>query len=168
MTRPLAGPFFLLLALAGLASAGEKPAEVKLSADEKALLELLNKERKKEKLPELALDPVLCKVARQHSENMARKEECKHVLDGKGVAQRVTDAGYDYRVVRENLAEAAAEKEGEDPPPPAPAEVHKKWMESKGHRTNILCPKCTDVGLSVARSKKGTYYYTQVFASPRR
>jgi uncharacterized protein YkwD len=167
MTRPFAAPL-LLLALAGPAPAEDTPAEVKLSADEKALLLLLNQERKKEKLPELAVNALLCKAARLHAQNMARQEKCEHELDGKRVAGRVTDAGYDYRVVRENLAMAAAEREGDDPPAPAPAEVHRKWMESKGHRANILFPRCTEVGLAIARSKKGTYYYAQVFASPRR
>jgi uncharacterized protein YkwD len=144
----------------------EKPV-VKQSTDEKTLFELMNKDRKKEKLAELVLNPVLCKIARLHSENMAKQEKCEHELDGKRVGQRAEDAGYDYRIIRENLAKSSPEGD-DDPPASPPAEIHKKWMESKGHRANILHAKCTEVGLSIVRSKKGTYYYTQVFATPRR
>jgi uncharacterized protein YkwD len=88
-----------------------------------------------------------------------------HVLDGKSVKDRVTDAGYDYRLVAENLA--SAEGEANDPAPP-PADIHKNWMDSKSHRANILNDRFTEVGLSVVRSPKGTYYYVQVFAKPRK
>src|SRR5688572_29706385 len=106
-----------VVALIGLARAEEKPA-VKLSADEKALLELLNKERKKEKLPELTVNALLQKAAKQHSENMAKQEKMTHELDGKGVSDRVTDAGYDWRSVAENVAKS--EPEGGDDAPPSP------------------------------------------------
>lgn len=158
------GLMFLLLV--SLLRAEETKPVVKLSADEKALLELLNKERKKEKLPELTVNPLLTKAARQHSENMAKQEKMSHELDGKGVGARVTDAGYDYRSVGENLAKS--EPEGEDSPPSQPADIHKMWMDSKGHRANILSPKYREIGLSVVKSKKGTYYYTQVFAVSRK
>src|SRR5262249_39205564 len=137
---------------------------VKLSRDEKALFDLVNETRKKEKLPPLTLNATLCKAAQLHCENMARKEMMKHELDGKGPGQRALDAGYDYRVIRENLGEASGEA---DAPAPPPADVHQKWMDSKGHKANILHPKVTHIGLSIARSKKGTYYYTQLFAAPR-
>jgi len=137
----------------------------KLSDDEKALVELTNKSRAEEKLPPLKINPLLCKVARQHTLNMARQEKMAHVLDGKGVAQRVTDAGYDYRKVGENLAKASGDAKA---PPSPPAEIHKKWMESKGHRANILEAKYTEVGISVAISEKGTYFYTMVFGVPRK
>jgi uncharacterized protein YkwD len=79
----------------------------------------------------------------------------------------VTDAGYDWRSVGENVAKSESEDGGEAPASP-PADIHKMWMESKGHRANILGEKFREVGIAVAKSKKGTYYYTQVFAAPRK
>ncbi|MFO0927547.1 MAG: CAP domain-containing protein [Gemmataceae bacterium] len=152
----------LLLTFASPAADDERP--VKLSADEKALVDLANQERKKEKLPALTVNPVLCQVARRHTENMARQERLSHQLDGKSVGGRVDEAGYDYRVVRENLARADGEP---DDPPPTPAELHARWMESAGHRGNILHPRVSEIGLSILRSKKGVYFVTQVFALPR-
>lgn len=163
MIRVLAG-LVLLTFLAG----EKNPDEVRLSADEKALLELVNRERRKEKVPALTIQPALCRAAQGHAENMAKQEKLSHQLDGKGVGDRVSETGYDWRSVGENLAMAPAEKDGEDPPPPAPADIHKMWMESKGHRANIVNGKYTQIGLATARSKKGTYFYVQVFATPRR
>ena len=157
----------LLLLLTGLALAGDaKPEKVKLSPDEKALLDLLNKERKKEKLAELVPEPTLQKVARQHSENMARQEKMSHELDGKKPGDRVNEAGYNYRAMGENVAMSSPEGKG-DPPASPPAVIHKNWMESKGHRENILNPKFREVGISMVRAKGGTYYYTQVFGVRR-
>lgn len=157
----------LILLLVGLATAGDdKSAKVKLSADEKTLLDLLNKERKKEKLTELIVNPLLTKAAKLHSENMAKQEKMSHELDGKGVGDRIADIGYDYRSVGENLALSEVES-GDNPPPSDPADVHARWMDSKAHRDNILNGKYREVGLSVVRSNKGTYFYTQVFAVRR-
>jgi uncharacterized protein YkwD len=143
----------------------EKTDKVELNDDLKTILKLLNEARKKEKLEPVSLDPVLCRVAKAHTENMARQEKMAHKLDDKRVGDRVLAAGYDYRVVAENLACAEGEP---DDPAPAPADIHKNWMESKGHRANILNGRYTQVGLAMVRSKKGNYYYTQVFAAPRK
>jgi uncharacterized protein YkwD len=82
-----------------------------------------------------------------------------HVLDGKGPAERTKDAGYDYLNLAENVAEA------ENTPL---ADVMKGWMESKIHRENILNGEVTETGLGIARTEKGVYYYTQVFAKPKK
>jgi uncharacterized protein YkwD len=149
----------------GPAAHKDKENEVKLSDDEKALVELTNKSRAEEKLAQLKINPLLCKVARQHTLNMCKHEKMAHVLDGKSVAQRVTDAGYDYRKVGENLAKAYGDAKA---PASPPTEIHKKWMESKGHRAHILEPKYTEIGINMALSEKGTYYYTVVYAVPRK
>jgi uncharacterized protein YkwD len=137
----------------------DDPAPLKLSDDEKALLDLVNAERDKEKLPPLAANPVLFRVARAHSANMAKKGEMKHDLDGKNPKDRVDAAGYDYRRIGENIAE------GENA---APEDLVKGWMNSKAHRENILNPSYTETGLGVATNDKGETYYTQLFAEPKK
>jgi uncharacterized protein YkwD len=57
-----------------------------------------------------------------------------HILDGKGVAKRTTEAGYNYRIVGENLAMALGNKVS----PPSPNEVHSHWMKSERHRPHLL------------------------------
>jgi len=130
----------------------------KLSDEEKQVLDLTNAERQKEKLPPLKPNPILFKVARGHSENMARQGKMEHVLDGKTPFDRLKAAGYKYAKGGENIA-AGDEKIPFDA-------VMKAWMESKVHRENILYPDFTEIGLGLVHDGKGKLYYTQVFARP--
>jgi uncharacterized protein YkwD len=145
----------------GPAPAGDKKDTPKfqMSAQEKELLGLTNKERARDKLPPLEPNPLLFKAARAHSANMARQGKMEHVLDGKNPAQRVRDAGYDYAKVGENIAV------GDNVPM---TEIMKGWMASKHHRENILNGKYRAIGLGIGRSDKGEVYYTQVFGTPRK
>lgn len=144
-----------------LADDKKETSPFEMTKAERTLLKLLNKERVKKELPELKPQPVLFKVARAHSENMARQEKMEHVLDGKTPGQRVLGAGYDYGKISENIAVSDS--------PDAPLEmVVKSWMDSKTHRDNLLSDKVTETGLGIARNKKGEVYYTQVFARPRK
>jgi uncharacterized protein YkwD len=130
-----------------------------MSRTEQTLLDLTNKERAKEKLSPLKPNPVLFKVARAHSINMAKQGQMNHVLDGKNPSERTLAAGYDYKHVGENLGESDG----------APLRVIVQgWMNSKHHRDNILKPEFTEIGFGVARSGKGIIYYTQLFGTPRK
>jgi uncharacterized protein YkwD len=129
------------------------------SENEQKLLELTNQERKKKELPPLALSPLLSKVARAHSENMARQGKMEHNLDGKTPLDRLRAADYQFDRGGENIAAG-------DPGISMPG-VIKAWMESKGHRETILQPDYTEVGVGIARDKDGQVYYTQLFARPR-
>ncbi len=151
----------VLVAALAAARADEpkKDAEVKLTPEEQTVLDLTNKQREKEKLPPLKLNPVLTQVARAHSQNMAKQEKMEHELDGKKPSQRVTDAGYDWATVGENIA--ATNGEGPD-------KVFERWMQSEHHKENILRDKYEEIGVGMAKSGKGEIYYTQVFASPRK
>jgi uncharacterized protein YkwD len=142
---------------ATLADDKKDTSPLKLSDDEKTLLDLTNAERAKEKQPPLAPNPLLFRAARAHSANMAKKHEMKHVLDGKNVDDRLDDVGYDFRKCGENIAE------GDDA---SPDEIMKGWMGSKGHREHILEPAFADVGIGIARDDKGEVYYTMDFAVP--
>jgi uncharacterized protein YkwD len=137
----------------------KEPAKVELTDAEKMLVELTNKERDKEKLPPLKVNPVLMKVARAHTENMAKTEMFEHVIDGKNDAARVKDAGYAAGVTGENIALGGKKS--------SPAEAVMDWMQSEGHRKNILNKEFKEIGVGIARSAKGETYYTQLFAAPR-
>jgi uncharacterized protein YkwD len=165
MSMPICPKLLFVLALCPIAfftlARGEEPAanaKLVLSSDEQRLLELTNAERKKEKLSPLTPNPLLFKVARDHSANMARQEKLAHELDGKTPYTRLKEAGYRYRYAGENVAYGEVSLE----------EVMKGWMASPGHRKNILTPGYTEIGLGLARSEKGMVYYTQVFGTPRK
>jgi uncharacterized protein YkwD len=136
----------------------EKPAEkFQLTPEEQTLLELTNKERAKKKLPPVSVSPLLTRVARAHSANMARQEKMEHVLDGKTAGQRAEKAGYRLGRVGENIAA------GEEW---TAAGLIEDWMNSKRHRDNILSPGFTEVGFGLAKTGKGEVYYTQLFGRP--
>ena len=136
----------------------EKTKPFQNSKDEVKLTELTNAVRKKDDKSVLALNPALSKIARAHSENMARQGKMEHKLDNKNVFDRINDAKYQYRFVGENIAfgdEGIALKT-----------IMKLWMESESHRKNILYPEFTEIGIGIARAKNGDLYFTQVFAKP--
>ena len=132
------------------------PAKFQMSKEEKQLLDLTNQERKKEKLPLLKPSPLLFKIARAHSANMAKQNKMSHVLDGKNSAQRVKEGGYRYLSTGENIAFGDLSQEA----------LVKAWMGSKLHRANILSKKVTEIGLGIVPDKNGVPYYTQLFAKP--
>jgi uncharacterized protein YkwD len=150
----------LLLLISARASELGADDRFRLSTEEQKLLELTNAERKKEKLPPLAPSPLLFKVARAHSANMARQEKMDHYLDGKKPKERVTESGYDWRYTGENLAFGDADVELE--------EIMQGWMKSEKHRDNIVSPRYTEIGLGLAKGEDGLIYYTQVFGTPRK
>jgi uncharacterized protein YkwD len=153
------GLLFVLLLAGAVAQEKKDASKLQLSADEKTLLELTNKARAEHKAPPLEPNALLFQVARAHSANMAKQNEMAHELDGKGPSQRARAAGYEYRSLGENVGWSTG----------APlSEVFKGWMESELHRKNILNPDLREIGLGIARSEKGDYYYTQLFGTPRK
>lgn len=129
--------------------------EFKLTAEEQAVLDLVNAERKKENLDPLKANEQLTKAAREHSINMAKQLKLAHELDDKRPADRVKETGYRDNGVGENVAYGAA----------TPAAVMKMWMDSEGHKANIL-GKYTEFGVGSAIGTDGLKYWTQVFSTP--
>src|SRR6185437_9273688 len=89
----------MLVPLAASLVRADDPKEstkFKMSAEERTLLDLLNKERTKADLPALKPHPLLFKAARAHSANMAKQRKMEHELDGKRPTQRVEAAGYNW------------------------------------------------------------------------
>lgn len=128
-----------------------------LSDDERTLLDLTNKERAKQNLPLLKPNEKLFQAARAHSANMAKQERLDHTLDGKGPAERLADLGYRHSGWGENCAAGQQ----------TPAEAFKTWMNSDGHRANILNEPYAEIGIGVVAGANGTRYWTQVFGAPR-
>jgi len=147
----------LLLVLGTVATL--RAGDLAMSDAEKKILALTNAERKQKELPPLQPSAPLFKVAQAHSENMAKQGKMEHELDGKTPLKRLQAAGYRYARAYENIAAGDAIVPLED--------LMKAWMDSKGHRENILNAVCTEIGLGIARDKNGQMYYTQLFAKPK-
>ena len=121
----------------------------------------VNRIRVQHGLAALVSVPTLVNVARAHSADMVRRNYFDHVdPDGRHPSDRVTDAGVSWTKVSENLAMNA----GMDDPV---ARAVQGWMESPGHRANILDSALTHTGVGIAEDGDGGYTFTQVFAALR-
>jgi uncharacterized protein YkwD len=124
------------------------------------VISLVNKERASVGCPALVPNDILMQVAQAHSQDMADHDFFDHTgTDGRSTFQRIRDASYRYGRAAENLAA------GVD----SPAEVVALWMQSPGHRTNILnCQlRETGVGYVVDAHDPLDYgaYWTQDFGT---
>jgi uncharacterized protein YkwD len=147
----------VLVMSCALSAAGQSTST--LSEDEARILELTNAARKKEGLGPLKIAPLLMEAARAHSKNQAKQEKMAHELDGKKGSDRVKAAGYKYSLTGENVAFGKGTTVDE---------IFEGWMNSKGHRENILKKDYTEIGIGAAKSEKGKWYYTQNFGRPRK
>ena len=128
-----------------------------IAESEAELLRLLNRDRAQARLGPLTLDARLSKIARAHSEEMARKRSVFHHSPTTGMPEdRVRRAKIKNSIIAENLAQAPTEEEAE-----------RSLMDSPGHRRNILDPSLTQVGIGVATlmTPQGSrqLYITQLF-----
>ncbi|MBN8879108.1 MAG: CAP domain-containing protein [Sphingobacteriales bacterium] len=118
------------------------------------VLKYTNELRRSKGLPALEMKDGLNKLAQEHSSNMAKG---KTSFGHDGFMQRQQAAHKFFSTINafaENVAYGA--KTGK--------EVVKGWQRSPGHRRNML-GKYRYIGIGVARNKKGTLYYTQVFVN---
>lgn len=116
----------------------------------------INQVRQNEGLKPLQNNERLAEVARNYSRQMAEKNFFSHTgADGSTATQRVEAAGITYWVVGENLFK------GTNLTQPVKIAVE-GWLESPGHRANILRPWFTQTGVGVWRINN-TYYITQLF-----
>jgi uncharacterized protein YkwD len=145
------------LVLAALLATSVFAALAPVAEIEREIAKRVNLIRRENRLPPLKVDPALAKVAREYSCALARRGALSHTDPaGVSVADRVRKAGKTFGVVAENLASSA------NVPDPAATAVQ-SWMESPGHRKNILQPEFAETGVGVCR-ESATYYFTQVFA----
>jgi uncharacterized protein YkwD len=151
------GLILLSAACVAVSRGDETDQKLEISNDERAVIDLTNQEREQRKLPPLKANPILFRVARAHSANMAKKGELKHDLDCKTPGDRLREAGYRFREAAENIAAGM---------PLSPKEALDLWMKSDSHKANILKENITEIGIGIARSDGGEVYYTQVFATP--
>lgn len=146
----------ILFLLSCATCANAWPRDEKLSSEEQSLLDLTNRERRMKNLPALKVHPQLMKAAREHAVNMAKQQKLDHQLDGKDLANRLKALEYAFSEAGENIAHK----------PVTARLVMKKWMDSEDHRNNILSEEFVEIGLGMAKSEKGEYYWVQVFATP--
>ncbi|MFF5208818.1 CAP domain-containing protein [Streptosporangium sp. NPDC000396] len=125
------------------------------SSDQEEVVRLTNIERQKGGCGPLKSDPQLQSAAQGHSADMAAKNYFSHTSqDGRTMTDRIKASGFSpMSAWAENIAYGYR----------TPAEVLKGWMNSSGHRANIMNCAYTHIGVGVAPSSRGPYW-TQDFA----
>lgn len=114
---------------------------------------LVNHEREANGLPLLRYSETLSEAADIRAEEI--QTYFSHTRpDGRSCFTAVTDMGIRYRYIGENIAYGQR----------SPEEVMNGWMNSSGHRANILSNNVEYIGIGVAE-KNGVYYWTQFFAA---
>ncbi len=118
------------------------------------VLRLVNIERKNYGLPELTTDDTLKAAAAVRAEELTVK--FGHTRpDGRSVFSIFNDFGIKYRAAAENVAAGQLN----------PKDVVASWMDSEGHRNNILDPRMTKIGIGYCKISGGyKHYWVQIFA----
>src|SRR6185312_13054747 len=123
-----------------------------ISVAEQYLFQAANAERAQRGLPALRWDDVLYRAAQKHAQEMAKRESISHQYPGEPeLADRGKSAGAKFSVIAENVAEAGTA-----------VRIHDAWMNSAGHRANLLDPRVDAVGISVLQ-RDGQLYAVQDF-----
>ncbi|MGC9969524.1 MAG: CAP domain-containing protein [Bryobacteraceae bacterium] len=139
---------------------GALPRNPELVSLERQAFELVNNERAWRGLARLKWDPRLAEEARRQASNMATRYFFSHVDPVRGdLPDRLRKAGIPWHECSENLLQESGYDE------PARFAVL-TWMESPGHRKNILNRNVTHAGVGAARRSDGTLFLAQVFISP--
>jgi uncharacterized protein YkwD len=107
--------------------------------------------------PPLERSPVLDEAARIHAEDMANNSFLAHTgSDGSNPGDRVTRAGYEWRVVAENVASGQTSAD----------DIAATWLESAVHCANLMDAKYSETGIAYALNPGDgrDIYWVQVYA----
>ncbi|MCR8924706.1 CAP domain-containing protein [Priestia megaterium] len=119
---------------------------------EQKVVDLVNQEREKQGLKSLTLNKKLSDVARTKSKDMMDKGYFDHNSPTYGSPfDMMKQFGIEYTTAGENIAKGQQ----------SPEDVMNAWMNSDGHRKNILNPDFTEIGVGYV--KGDTTYWTQQF-----
>ena len=122
------------------------------------LVDLTNAERVHAGMAPLDADARLSQAAQLEANQLAAIGQFAHVLPDApypAPSDRLAAADYRWRSYGENIASGHRADI-----------VMRRWMESPGHRANILSEKFTEIGIGYGIAPDGLRYYVQVFGKP--
>jgi uncharacterized protein YkwD len=123
------------------------------------IVSLTNAERSDRGRTPLRTNQRLMRAAQIHAEQMARAGRMAHDLPNATyphAEDRLAAAQYRWGMFAENVAQGQSNA----------AQVVRNWMNSAGHRKNILNPAYTELGTGYAVDRAGRPYFVQVFGRP--
>jgi uncharacterized protein YkwD len=124
-----------------------------------SIVDFTNVERSRVGVAPLRTNARLMQAAQLQAEQMASLGRMDHVLAGgpyPAPQDRLAAVGYKWRAFAENIAYGQT----------GPQDVTESWMESPGHRTNMLNRTYTELGTGYAVDGRGRPYFVQVFGTP--
>lgn len=149
---------------------------------EKKIHNMINRERQKKGLPVLLWDESLHRIARHYSQDMVQRNFFSHHdPEGSTFCDRYKAARFECKIkagdticlgaeniAQDTLISASSYKDGttslsSNTEDKIAESVVKRWMNSKGHRDNILTPYFKRQGIGVALSEDGKVYITENF-----
>jgi uncharacterized protein YkwD len=125
---------------------------------EQAIVNAVNTVRQMNGLAPLTVNTKLVEAARIHASDMARLDQMAHTLPGAALPtleDRANYVGYNYSILGENIAYGYSDT----------GSVMNAWMNSPGHRANILSAGYQEIGIGIAYDASGVPYYCQVFGT---
>jgi len=158
----------LLLGAFVSAPAAEEPPQdmepIQPNPVAQAIISRTNAARQAESRRELTVDYRLNAAAQGLAETMARTGMLSHSADGRTVDQRVEAQQYRWMYVAENIAVRSGD--GPLSNDELAAKILQQWIESPGHRQNLLDERPQSIGVATATTADGAIYAVQVFAAP--
>jgi uncharacterized protein YkwD len=126
-------------------------------------LRLVNESRAATGLSALSAEPALTRAAQAHAEDMLRRGYFSHISPQGDTAldRYIKSGGGRGKLLAENIAECRNCAAGQD----EVGELHRGWMDSPGHRANILSPGIERFGFGIAEAS-GRVVAVQTFAGP--
>lgn len=144
-------------------TAGDTGRPDNLDALREHALELVNEDRAEHGLPPVRRDDVLDRIAQSHASDQLARDYYGHVSpEGKDVQDRYLAAGGEkWRLIEENVATCT----GCQPTLEEVTDLQRGWMNSPGHRENILRRGIDRFGFGIA-GEDGRVYAVQTFSGP--
>ena len=130
-----------------------QPPSNQLKAAEQRAFDLLNADRRANGLPTLKMNGSLVVLAENYGKDMIKRNYFSHYNpEGQSPFDRMRNYGISYQYAGENLAINNSVDAAE-----------RAFMNSPGHRANILNPNYTEVGVGVSYDSRGSVYVVQEF-----
>jgi uncharacterized YkwD family protein/spore coat assembly protein SafA len=128
-----------------------------LKAQEDEVVRLVNVERAKAGLQPLKSNWQAARVARYKADDMLKNNYFSHISPTYGSPfDMMKSFGLQFSAAGENIAEGQR----------TPQEVMDAWMNSPGHKANILSPAYTEIGVGAAKASTGGLIWVQEFIKP--
>jgi uncharacterized protein YkwD len=129
------------------------------SGAERDLVALTNRSRASAGRKSLRISATLSSIARWRSKDMIKRDYFSHSIPGYGnVFKRISSSGFCYHVAGENIGWTTGSDSA------ATSKIHGMFMDSSGHRANILGKSWDVIGVGAYKGADGKKMYTVLFA----